>query len=66
MANRMHRLGLYGRPGKYLAFLMSKFGSPKKWCDIAHENRRNEEYARFVARLIFKNGRTGREGQPDA
>ena len=66
MANRMHRQGVDGRPQKHLAFLTSESGSPKKWCAIAHENRRNEGYARFGARLTFKMGQTGREGQPDA
>ena len=54
----MHRQGLDRHPQKNLAFLTSKSGS--------HENRRNEGYARFGARLTFKMGRTGREGQPDA
>ena len=63
---RMHRKGLDGCPQKNLAFMMSESGLSKKWFAIAHENRRNEGYARFVARLIIKNGRTGREGQPDA
>ena len=62
MANRMHRQGLDGRPQKNLAFLTSESGSPKKWCAIAHENRRNKGYARFGARLTFKIGRMGREG----
>ena len=66
MANRMHRQGLDGRPQKHLAFLSSESGSPKKWFAIAHENRLNERYARFEARLTFKMGRKGREGQPDA
>ena len=66
MANRMHRKGFDGRPRKNLAFLTSESGSPKKWCAIAHENRRNEGYARFRARLTFKMDRKGREGQPDA
>ena len=54
MANRMHRQGLDGRPRKNLAFLTSKSGPPKKWCAIAHENRRNEAYARFGARLTLQ------------
>ena len=62
----MHSQVLDGRPQKHLAFLTSKSGSPKKWFAIAHENRRNEGYAFFGARLTFKMGRTGREGQPDA
>ena len=61
----MHRQGLDGRPQKNLAFLTSESRSPKKWFAIAHENHRNEGYARFGARLTFKMGRTGREGQPD-
>ena len=66
MANRMHRKGLDGRPQKNLAFLTPEYGSPKKWCAIAHENRRNEEYARFRARLTLQMGRTSRDGQPYA
>ena len=66
MANRMHRQGLEGRPQKNLAFLTSESGSPKKWCAIAHQNRQNQGYARFGARLTFKMGRTVCEGQPDA
>ena len=62
MANRMHRQGLDGRSRKNLAFFTSESGSPKKWCAIAHENRQNEGYARFGARLTFKMGRAGREG----
>ena len=54
MANRMHRQGLDGRPRKNLAFLTSESGSPKKWCAIAHENRRNKAYARFEARMTSK------------
>ena len=42
MDNRMHRQGLDGRQRKNFAFLTSESGSPKKWCAIAHENRRNE------------------------
>ena len=49
-ANRMHRQGLDARPQKNFAFLTSKSGSPKKWFAIAHENRRNEGYARIGAR----------------
>ena len=63
MANRMHRKGLDGRPQKNLAFLTVEFGSPKKWCAIEHENRRNEAYARFRARLTLQMGRTRRDGQ---
>ena len=48
----MHRQGLDGCPRKHLAFLTSESGLPKKWCAIAHENRQNEAYARFGARLI--------------
>ena len=66
MADRMHRQGLDGRPRKNLAFLTSESGSPKKWCAIAHENRLNEGYARFEARLTFQMGRTSRDGQPYA
>ena len=55
----MHRKGLEGRPQKYLAFLTSKSGSPKKWFAIAHENRLNERYARYEACLTLKLGRTG-------
>ena len=62
----MHQQGLYGHPQKDLAFLMSESGSHKKWFAIAHENHRNEGYARFGARLTFQMGRTGRDGQPDA
>ena len=66
MDNRMHRQGLDGRPQKHLAFWTSESRSPKKWCAIAHENRRNERYARFGARLTFQMGRTSRDGQPYA
>ena len=59
----MHRKGLDGRPQKNLAFLTSESGSPKKWCAIAHENRRNEAYARFEARLTLQMGRKSRDGQ---
>ena len=62
----MHRQGLDGRPQKKLAFLTSESGSPKSWFAIAHKNHRNEGYARFEARLTFKMGRTGREGQAAA
>ena len=62
----MQREGLDGRPRKKLAFLTSESGSPKKWCAIAHENRRNEGYARFGARLTFQMGRKSRDGQPYA
>uniref|UniRef100_A0A3Q7IE04 Uncharacterized protein n=1 Tax=Solanum lycopersicum TaxID=4081 RepID=A0A3Q7IE04_SOLLC len=64
MANRMHRQGLDGRPRKNLAFLTLESGSPKKWCAIAHENCRNEAYARFGARMALQIGRTSRDGQP--
>ncbi|TMW80154.1 hypothetical protein EJD97_023485 [Solanum chilense] len=66
MANRMHRQGLDGLPRKNLAFLTSESRSPKKWCAIANENRRNEGYARFRARLTFQMGRISRDGQPYA
>ena len=66
MANRMHRQGLDGRPRKNLAFLTSESWSPKKWCAIAHENRRNEGYARFGARLTFQMDRTSHDGLPYA
>ena len=62
MANRMHRQGLDGRPRKNLAFLTPESGSPKKSCAIAHENRRNEGYARFGACLTFQMCRTIRDG----
>ena len=64
MANRMHKQGLDGRSQKNLAFLLLESGSPKKWFAVAHENRRNEAYARFGARFSFKIGRIDREGQP--
>ena len=60
----IHRQGLEGRPQKNLAFLTLEYGSPKKWFVIAHENHQNEGYARYGARLTFKMGRTGHEGQP--
>ena len=66
MTNRMHRQGLEGRSRKNFAFLMSESRSPKKWCAIAHENRRNEGYALFEARLTFQISRTSRDGQPYA
>ena len=53
MASRLHIQGLDGRPQKNLAFLTSESGSPKKSCAIAHENCRNEGYARFGDRLTF-------------
>ena len=62
----MHIKGLDGRPQKNLAFLTLESGSPKKLCAIAHENRRNEGYARFGARLAFQMGRTSCDGQLDA
>ena len=61
-----NRQGLDGCTRKNMAFFMSEFGSPKKWCAIAHENRRNEAYARFGARLTLQMGRTIRDGQPYA
>ena len=66
MANRMHNQGLDGRPQKKLAFLTLESGSFKKCCAIAHENRRNEAYARFGARLTLQMGRTRLDGQPYA
>ena len=36
------------------AFLTSESRSPKKWCAIEHEYRRNEAYARFRARLTLQ------------
>ena len=66
MANHMHRQGLDGRLRKNLVFLTSESGSPKKWCAIAHEKRRNEAYARFGARLTLQMARTIRDGQPYA
>ena len=66
MDNRMHRQGHDGRPRKYLAFSTSESGSPKKLFAIAHENHRYEWNARLKARLTFKMGDNGREGQPDA
>ena len=62
----MHRQGLDGRPQKNLAFVTLESGSPKKWFAIAHENRQNEGYASFGARLTLKMGRKGHEGQPNA
>ena len=38
--------------------------APKKWCAIAHENRRNEAYGRFGNRLTLQMARTIRDGQP--
>ena len=66
MANRMHKQGLDGRPRKILAFFMLESVSPKKWCAIAYENRRNEGYACFGARLTFQMGGTSRDDQPYA
>ena len=66
MANRMHKQGLDGRPRKNLAFLTSESVSPKKWCAMALENRQNEAYARFGARLTLQIGRTSRDVQPYA
>ena len=59
----MYRQGLDGRLQKNLTFLTSESGTPKKWFAIAHENRRNEGYARFGARLTFQIGRTRYDGQ---
>ena len=39
---------------------------PKKLCVIAHENHRNEAYARFGARFTFQMGRKICDGQPYA
>ena len=61
MANRMHRQCLNGRPRQNLAFLTLEYGSLKKWCALAHENRRNEGYTRFGARLTFQIGRTSHD-----
>ena len=66
MDNLKNRQGLDGCPRKNLAFLTSDTKSPKKWCAIAHENRQNEAYARFGARLTLQMGRTSRDGQPYA
>ena len=66
MDNRMHIQGLDGRPRKHLAFLTSESGSPKKWSAIAHENRQNESYALFWARLTLQMGQTNLDGQPYA
>ena len=63
MANRMYRQGLDGRPQKHLALLTLESGSPKKWGAIAHENRRNEAYVRFGARLTLQMVRTSRDGK---
>ena len=64
--NQIHIQGLDGLPQNFLALLTSESWSQNKWFPIAHKNRRNEGYASFGARLTFKMGRTGREGQPDA
>ena len=66
MENHTHRKGLDGRPRKNLAFLTSESGSPKKWCAIAHENRRNKAYADFGARFTLQMGQASRDGQPYA
>ena len=66
MANRMHRQGLDGRSRNFFVFLTLEAGSTKKWFAIAHENRRNEVYARFGARLTLQMARTIRHGQQDA
>ena len=66
MANRMPRQGLDGRARKNVAFLTSESESPKEWCAIAHENRRNEAYASLGARLTLEMARTIRDGQPHA
>ena len=47
---------------KTFGILTLESGSPKKWCAIAHENRRNEAYARFGARLTLQIGWTSRDG----
>ena len=54
----MHRQRLDRRRQKNLAFLTSESGLSKKWLAIAHENRRNEAYARFGARLTLQMART--------
>ena len=59
----MHRQGLDGRTKKNMAFLTSESGSPKKWFAIAHENCRNEGYARFGDRLTLQMARTIRDCQ---
>ena len=66
MTNRMHRQGLDERPQKNLAFFDIEIRITQKWCAIAHENHRNEGYARFGARLTFQMGRTSHDGQPYA
>ena len=62
----MHRQGLDGHPQKNLVFLTLESDSPKKWFAMAHENHRNEAYARFGARLTLQMGRTIRDGKPYA
>ena len=54
MANRMHRQGLEGRPQKKFDIFDVGILITQKWCAIAHENRRNEAYARFGARLTLQ------------
>ena len=66
MANCMHRQGFDGRPRKNLAFLTSESGLTKKGFSIVLENRRNEGYAHFGARLTFQMGRTSRYEIPYA
>ena len=66
MANRMHRQGINRRLQKNLVFLTLESGSLKKWYAKAHENRRNEGYARFGACFTFQMGRTSHDGQPYA
>ena len=62
IAIRIDRQGLDGRPRKNLAFLTSESESPQKMV----ENRQNEAYARFEARLTLQMGRTSRDGHPYA
>ena len=63
MANRMQRQGLDGRPRKQFVIFDVGIRITEKMVCIAHENRRNEGYARFGARLTFQMGRTSRYGQ---
>ena len=65
-ANWMHWQDLDERPQKKYGIFDFGIQITQKWFAIAHENRRNEGYASFKARLTFKIGRTGREGKPYA
>ena len=65
-ANRLHRQVIKGRTQKNLEFLTLESGIPKKWFAIAHENHRNEGYARFGARLTMKMDCTCCESEPAA